>query len=98
MRSLLPIVPLLASSAAAAAIFSAASPAVTAAASGNPFSGYQPYVNSYYASEVSASALPSMAGAAKAAASAAAQVPSFSGCEFLALALYTPSGNAKIAL
>ncbi|KAI3198411.1 CAZyme family GH6 [Penicillium roqueforti] len=74
---LLPFVPLLASSAAAAAISSAASPAVTAAASGNPFSGYQPYANSYYASEVSSSALPSMTGAAKAAASAAAQVPSF---------------------
>ncbi|CAG8886221.1 unnamed protein product [Penicillium egyptiacum] len=77
MRSLIPFVSLLATSAAAAAIASAASPTVTAAAAGNPFSGYQLYVNSYYASEVSASALPSMTGAAKAAASAAAKVPSF---------------------
>ncbi|KAJ5698486.1 hypothetical protein N7462_000491 [Penicillium macrosclerotiorum] len=51
--------------------------ATTAAASGNPFSGYQLYANSYYSSEVSASALPSMTGTAAAAASSAAEVPSF---------------------
>ncbi|KUM57711.1 hypothetical protein ACN42_g9452 [Penicillium freii] len=77
MRSLIPFVPLLASSVAAAAIASSASPTVTAAAATNPFSGHQLYVNPFYASEVSASALPSMTGAAKAAASAAAKVPSF---------------------
>lgn len=77
MRSLIPFVPLLASLSAAAAISSTASPTVTAVASGNPFSGHQLYVNPYYASEVSASALPSMTGAAKTAASAAAKVPSF---------------------
>ncbi|CAI7610393.1 unnamed protein product [Penicillium glandicola] len=77
MRSLIQFVPLLASSATAAAIASSASATVTSAASGNPFSGYQLYVNSYYASEVSASALPSMTGAAQAAASAVAEVPSF---------------------
>ena len=77
MRYFIPFVPLLATSAAAAAISSTASPTVTAAAAGNPFSGYQLYVNPFYASEVSASALPSMTGTAKAAASAAAKVPSF---------------------
>ncbi|OQE37966.1 hypothetical protein PENCOP_c009G03389 [Penicillium coprophilum] len=79
MRSFIPFVPLLASSAAAAAIDVAARATVTTAPSAdtNPFEGYQLYVNSFYASEVSASALPSMTGAAKAAASAAAEVPSF---------------------
>ncbi|KGO75224.1 1, 4-beta cellobiohydrolase [Penicillium italicum] len=77
MRSRISLMPLLASAAAAAAISSTASVTVTAAASGNPFLGHQLYVNPYYASEVSASALPSMTGAAKAAASAAAKVPSF---------------------
>lgn len=76
MRSLIGLIPLLASTATAVAI---ANPAITAraAATGNPFSGYQQYVNTYYASEVSASALPSMTGAAAAAASSAAKVPSF---------------------
>lgn len=69
---------LLASGAAAAAIPSATEATVTAAAiAGNPFSGYQLYANSFYASEVSELALPSMTGAAKAAASKVAQVPSF---------------------
>ncbi|KAJ5158930.1 1 4-beta cellobiohydrolase [Penicillium coprophilum] len=79
MRSFIPFVPLLASSAAAAAIDVAARATVTTApsADANPFEGYQLYVNPFYASEVSASALPSMTGAAKAAASAAAEVPSF---------------------
>lgn len=61
----------------AAAIARANQATVTAAASGNPFSGYQLYANTYYASEVSASALPSMTGTAKTAASSAAKVPSF---------------------
>ncbi|KAJ5482233.1 14-beta cellobiohydrolase [Penicillium sp. IBT 31633x] len=77
MRSLIAFVPLLASSAAAAAISNAARATVTTAASLNPFSGYQLYANSYYASEVSASALPSMTGTAQAAARSAAEVPSF---------------------
>lgn len=76
MRSTISLIPLMAATATAAAI---ANPVITAraAATGNPFSGYQMYVNNYYASEVSASALPSMTGAAAAAASAAAKVPSF---------------------
>lgn len=76
MLSIFSLLPLLASTATAVAI---ANPAITAraAATGNPFSGYQMYVNSYYASEVSASALPSMTGSAAAAASSAAKVPSF---------------------
>ncbi|KAJ5098975.1 1 4-beta cellobiohydrolase [Penicillium argentinense] len=79
MRSILKLVLLLASTAAAAAIANPAPSAITAraAATGNPFSGYQMYVNNYYASEVSASALPSMTGSAAAAASKAAEVPSF---------------------
>ncbi|KAJ5226954.1 uncharacterized protein N7469_006960 [Penicillium citrinum] len=76
MRSLLSLVPLMVTTATAVAI---ANPVITAraAATGNPFSGYQMYVNSYYASEVSASAIPSMTGSAAAAASSAAKVPSF---------------------
>lgn len=76
MRSIISLIPLLVTTATAAAV---ANPAITAraAATGNPFSGYQQYVNTYYASEVSASALPSMTGSAAAAASSAAKVPSF---------------------
>lgn len=76
MRSIISLIPLLVTTATAVAV---ANPAITAraAATGNPFSGYQQYVNTYYASEVSASALPSMTGSAAAAASSAAKVPSF---------------------
>ncbi|KAJ5794211.1 hypothetical protein N7457_000810 [Penicillium paradoxum] len=77
MRSLIPFLSLLVPSATAAAISNAARATVTNAASTNPFSGYQLYANPYYASEVSASALPSMTGTAQAAASSAAEVPSF---------------------
>ncbi|KAJ5185683.1 1 4-beta cellobiohydrolase [Penicillium cf. griseofulvum] len=73
MRSFIPFLPLLASSAAAAAIEARATPT----AAGNPFEGHQLYANSYYASEVSAYALPVMTGEAKAGAEAAAKVPSF---------------------
>jgi cellulose 1,4-beta-cellobiosidase len=73
MRYFASIVPLLATSAVAAVVQNVPRATIT----GNPFSGYQLYTNSYYASEVSASALPSMTGTAKAAASKAAQVPSF---------------------
>lgn len=74
MRSFISIAPLLASSVAGAAI----SNAIRATASSvNPFSGYQLYANSYYASEVTNLALPSMTGTAKAAASSVANVPSF---------------------
>ncbi|KAJ5348470.1 uncharacterized protein N7506_001723 [Penicillium brevicompactum] len=74
MRSFISIAPLLASSVAGAAISNAIR---ATAASVNPFSGYQLYANSYYASEVTTLALPSMTGTAKAAASSVAQVPSF---------------------
>jgi cellulose 1,4-beta-cellobiosidase len=86
MKSFISLIPLLAHSAAAGVIQARASAtdsnaAVTAApaaaSSGNPFSGYQLYANSYYSSEVYASAIPSMTGAAQAAASSAAVVPSF---------------------
>ncbi|PYH40386.1 putative cellobiohydrolase [Aspergillus saccharolyticus JOP 1030-1] len=52
----------------------------TASASGNPFSGYQLYVNPYYSSEVASLAIPSLTGtlsSLQAAATAAAKVPSF---------------------
>ncbi|GLA67639.1 hypothetical protein AtubIFM55763_001412 [Aspergillus tubingensis] len=58
----------------------AASPTTTASASGNPFSGYQLYVNPYYSSEVASLAIPSLTGSLsslQAAATAAAKVPSF---------------------
>ncbi|CAG8226163.1 unnamed protein product [Penicillium salamii] len=72
MRFSISVAPLLISSVAGAAI----SNAVRATAT-NPFSGYQLHANSYYASEVSSLALPSMTGTAKAAASSVANVPSF---------------------
>ncbi|RDW57893.1 putative cellobiohydrolase [Aspergillus mulundensis] len=53
---------------------------VTATATGNPFSGYQLYVNPYYSSEVHSIAIPSLTGTLSslaAAATAAAKVPSF---------------------
>ncbi|KAL2800863.1 putative 1,4-beta-D-glucan cellobiohydrolase C [Aspergillus keveii] len=56
------------------------SPTVTATASGNPFSGYQLYVNPYYSSEVHTLAIPSLTGSLSSlapAATAAAKVPSF---------------------
>ncbi|KAG2415557.1 exoglucanase 2 precursor [Aspergillus terreus] len=52
-------------------------PAPTAAPGGNPFEGYQQYVNPYYKSEVLSLAVPSMTGDLAAQASAAADVPSF---------------------
>ncbi|KAI3068199.1 CAZyme family GH6 [Aspergillus niger] len=64
-----------------------ASPTTTASASGNPFSGYQLYVNPYYSSEVASLAIPSLTGSLsslQAAATAAAKVPSF-------VWLYAPS-------
>lgn len=64
---------------AAVAIANANTPAMAAraASTGNSFSGYQLYANSFYASEVTTSALPSMTGTAAAAASKVAEVPSF---------------------
>lgn len=55
----------------------AATPAVTAAASGNPFKGYQAYANGYYSSEIYNSAIPSMSSGLAAKASEVAEVPSF---------------------
>ncbi|KAK3896999.1 hypothetical protein C8A05DRAFT_39450 [Staphylotrichum tortipilum] len=49
----------------------------TASYTGNPFSGVQLWANSYYASEVSSLAIPSLTGAMATAAAAAAKVPSF---------------------
>ncbi|KAJ5289551.1 uncharacterized protein N7443_009804 [Penicillium atrosanguineum] len=79
MKSILHIAPFLASTVAAVAIAKANAPAIAARATStvNPFSGYQLYANSFYASEVTTSALPSMTGTAKAAASNVAEVPSF---------------------
>jgi hypothetical protein len=79
MRSFLRMAPFLASTVTAAAIASVNAPYITAhaAATGNPFSRYQLYANSYYASEVSVSALPSMTGTAETAASQVSEVPSF---------------------
>ncbi|KNG82745.1 1,4-beta-D-glucan cellobiohydrolase C [Aspergillus nomiae NRRL 13137] len=52
-------------------------PAPTATAGGNPFEGYDLYVNPYYKSEVESLAIPSMTGELAEKASAAANVPSF---------------------
>ncbi|KAH8899870.1 putative cellulose 1, 4-beta-cellobiosidase II precursor [Thozetella sp. PMI_491] len=49
----------------------------TATWSGNPFSGVQMWANSYYASEISASAIPTLTGAMATKAAAVAKVPTF---------------------
>ncbi|KAL1843761.1 hypothetical protein VTK73DRAFT_2737 [Phialemonium thermophilum] len=49
----------------------------TVSYTGNPFSGVQLWANSYYASEISASAIPSLTGAMATKAAAVAKVPSF---------------------
>ncbi|EMR88865.1 putative cellobiohydrolase ii protein [Botrytis cinerea BcDW1] len=49
----------------------------TAAVAGNPFSGKALYANPYYASEISASAIPSLTGAMATKAAAVAKVPTF---------------------
>lgn len=54
-----------------------AAAAVTASYSGNPFSGVQQWANAYYASEISASAIPSLTGAMATKAAAVAKVPTF---------------------
>ncbi|KAH8766511.1 putative 1,4-beta-D-glucan cellobiohydrolase C [Hyaloscypha finlandica] len=56
---------------------SGTSATTTAPAAGNPYAGYQLYKNAEYSSEVYASAIPSLTGTLLAAASAAAEVPSF---------------------
>lgn len=48
------------------------------AITGNPFDGYQMYANPYYASEISASAIPSLTGDSQAAASEVAAIGTFS--------------------
>lgn len=49
----------------------------TASYSGNPFAGVNQWANSYYASEVSSLAIPSLSAAMATKAAAAAKVPSF---------------------
>ncbi len=49
----------------------------TVAAAGNPFSGVGLYANPYYASEISAYAIPSLTGAMATKAAAVAKVPTF---------------------
>jgi cellulose 1,4-beta-cellobiosidase len=50
---------------------------ITAAAVGNPFANVALYANPYYASEISASAIPSLTGAMATAAAKVAKVPTF---------------------
>ncbi|GKZ38471.1 hypothetical protein AbraIFM66950_010695 [Aspergillus brasiliensis] len=86
MRAIWPLVSLFsavkalpaASSTASASVAASSSPAPTASATGNPFEGYQLYVNPYYKSQVESSAIPSLSASSLVAqASAAADVPSF---------------------
>ncbi|TGO60588.1 hypothetical protein BCON_0034g00240 [Botryotinia convoluta] len=56
---------------------SGSSATTTAAVAGNPFSGKALYVNPYYASEISATAIPSLTGAMATKAAAVAKVPTF---------------------
>lgn len=49
----------------------------TASYSGNPFSGVQQWANSYYASEISAYAIPTLAAAQASQAAEVAKVPTF---------------------
>ena len=51
--------------------------AATATITGNIFSGKQIYANPYYASEISASAIPAMTGTAAAKASSVAKIGTF---------------------
>ncbi|KAJ9133835.1 Glucanase [Pleurostoma richardsiae] len=53
------------------------SPGSTASFTGNPFIGVQQWANSYYASEISASAIPTLTGAMATQAAAVAKVPTF---------------------
>ncbi|KAI9928753.1 hypothetical protein ASPWEDRAFT_149425 [Aspergillus wentii DTO 134E9] len=82
MRSIISISPFLFSvvqalpAATSSTIPPSSSTVPTASAPGNPFTGYQLYVNPFYASEVS-EAIPSMTGSLAEKASAAAEVPSF---------------------
>ena len=68
-----------AATSAPAAGSSAAAPAPSAPANvvGNPFTGKQIYANPYYASEISASAIPSLTGALKTAATSVANTGTF---------------------
>ena len=66
-----------ASATASTSVAASSSPAPTASATGNPFEGYQLYVNPYYKSEVESQAIPSLTGSLVAQASAVAEVPSF---------------------
>lgn len=86
MRAIWPLVSLFsavkalpaASATASASVAASSSPAPTASATGNPFEGYQLYVNPYYKSQVESSAIPSLSASSLVAqASAAADVPSF---------------------
>ncbi|TGO60409.1 hypothetical protein BOTNAR_0146g00220 [Botryotinia narcissicola] len=56
---------------------SGSSATTTAAVAGNPFLGKALYANPYYASEISASAIPSLTGAMATKAAAVAKVPTF---------------------
>ncbi|TGO17212.1 hypothetical protein BTUL_0019g00010 [Botrytis tulipae] len=56
---------------------SGSSATTTAAVAGNPFVGKALYANPYYASEISASAIPSLTGAMATKAAAVAKVPTF---------------------
>lgn len=49
----------------------------TAAVAGNPFAGKALYANPYYASEISATAIPSLTGAMATKAASVAKVPTF---------------------
>jgi cellulose 1,4-beta-cellobiosidase len=55
----------------------AAAGPITAAASDNPFASVALYANPYYASEISASAIPSLTGAMATAAANVANIPTF---------------------
>ena len=68
----------LAASTACLALPQSPTKASAAAITGNPFSGYQIYANPYYASEISAYAIPTLAASQKAKASAVAKVGTFS--------------------
>lgn len=62
---------------AVAATTAAAGATTTASYTGNPFADVQQWANSYYASEISAYAIPTLAAAQASQAAEVAQVPTF---------------------
>lgn len=67
----------------------------TATYTGNPFSGVQQWANSYYASEISAYAIPSLAAAQASQAAEVAKVPTFQWLYVALFQSFIPLANTR---